>query len=46
MQIATYDVEIQHRPGSDNANCDALSRAPVDDVPTDTITSSYTDSCT
>lgn len=46
IQIATYDVEIQHRPGSDNANCDALSRAPVDDVSTNTITSSYTDPCT
>ncbi|CAF1244877.1 unnamed protein product, partial [Rotaria magnacalcarata] len=46
MQIAAYDVEIQHRPGSDNANCDALSRAPVDVVSNNTITSSYTDPCT
>ncbi|CAF4482931.1 unnamed protein product, partial [Rotaria magnacalcarata] len=23
MQIAAYDVDIQHRPGADNANCDA-----------------------
>jgi transposase InsO family protein len=30
MQIAAYDVDIQHRPGSQNTNCDALSRAPVD----------------
>ncbi|CAF3331006.1 unnamed protein product [Rotaria socialis] len=46
MQIAAYDVEIQHRPGSDNANCDALSRAPVNVVSNNTITSSYTDPCT
>ena len=29
MQIAAYDVDIQHRPGSANANCDALSRVPL-----------------
>ncbi|CAF3358581.1 unnamed protein product [Rotaria socialis] len=32
MQIAVYDVDIQHRPGVENTNCDALSRAPVDDL--------------
>ncbi|CAM4912454.1 unnamed protein product [Rotaria socialis] len=32
MQIAAYDVDIQHRPGADNTNCDALSRAPIDDL--------------
>ncbi|CAF3063551.1 unnamed protein product [Rotaria socialis] len=31
MQIAAYDVDIQHRPGADDANCDTLSRGPVDD---------------
>lgn len=30
MQIAAYDADIQHRPGAANANCDALSRAPLD----------------
>ena len=30
MQIAAYDVDIQHRPGAANTNCDALSRAPLD----------------
>ena len=34
MQIAAYDVDIQHRPGAENTNCDALSRAPVDDSST------------
>ena len=29
MQIAAYDVDIQHRPGSANANCDTLSRVPL-----------------
>ena len=38
MQIAAYDVEIQHRPGTANANCDALSRAPVDFQSISTIT--------
>lgn len=33
MQIAAYDVDIQHRSGADNTNCDALSRAPIDDSP-------------
>ncbi|CAF5133428.1 unnamed protein product, partial [Rotaria magnacalcarata] len=32
MQIAAYDVDIQHRSGADNTNCDALSRAPIDDL--------------
>ncbi|CAF4354949.1 unnamed protein product [Rotaria sp. Silwood2] len=32
MQIAAYDVDIQHRSGTDNANCDALSRALVDEL--------------
>ncbi len=39
MQIAAYDVDIQHRPGADNANCDALSRAPVDASSNSTISS-------
>ena len=32
MQIATYDADIQHRPGAANANFDILSRAPVDEL--------------
>ena len=32
MQIAAYDADIQHHPGAANANCDALSRAPVDEL--------------
>jgi transposase InsO family protein len=43
MQIAAYDVDIQHRPGADNANCDALSRAPVDAPSISTLTSTSPD---
>ena len=30
MQLATYDIDIQHRPGVENGPPDALSRYPVD----------------
>ncbi|CAF4441806.1 unnamed protein product, partial [Rotaria magnacalcarata] len=30
IQIATYDIDIQHRPGSENGPPDALSRYPID----------------
>ncbi|CAF3890410.1 unnamed protein product [Rotaria sp. Silwood1] len=46
MQIAAHDVDIQHRPGADNANCDALSRAPVDDSSISTNLTSMYDSST
>ncbi|CAF4671588.1 unnamed protein product, partial [Rotaria magnacalcarata] len=29
IQIATYDIDIQHRPGCENAPPDALSRYPI-----------------
>ncbi|CAF4626606.1 unnamed protein product, partial [Rotaria socialis] len=29
IQIATYDIDIQHRPGSENGPPDALSRYPI-----------------
>ncbi|CAF4396540.1 unnamed protein product [Rotaria sp. Silwood2] len=38
IQIAAYDMDIQHRPGSENGPPDALSRYPLDvmdDVDTD-----------
>jgi hypothetical protein len=30
IQIATYDIDIQHRPGIENGPPDALSRYPID----------------
>lgn len=30
MQISTYDIQIQHRPGTENGPPDALSRHPID----------------
>ncbi|CAF4922690.1 unnamed protein product, partial [Rotaria magnacalcarata] len=30
IQIATYDIDIQHRPGCENGPPDALSRYPID----------------
>jgi hypothetical protein len=31
-EIQTYDMEVIHRPGQDNQNADALSRAPLPTV--------------
>ncbi|CAF1565919.1 unnamed protein product, partial [Adineta steineri] len=40
IQIATYDIDIQHRPGSENGPPDALSRYPLNGTADDDIESS------
>ncbi len=30
LALSEYSMEIRHRPGKSNANCDALSRVPLD----------------
>ena len=32
MHLQQYNFEIQHRPGKSNANADALSRLPNEEV--------------
>jgi hypothetical protein len=36
-QIQTYDIEVIYRPGQDNQNADALSKAPLPSVGVITI---------
>ncbi|CAF3794553.1 unnamed protein product [Rotaria sordida] len=40
IQIAAYDMDIQHRPGSENGPPDALSRYPINVTADDDIESS------
>jgi hypothetical protein len=41
IQIATYDMDILHRPGSENGPPDALSRYPINVIADDNDAESY-----